>query len=68
MKYQVICTLMYNGLIEVEASNPDEAVMKADSELRENGNSFQSEIKAGEAVFDFGEATADYCLNEEEYE
>ena len=63
MKYPVICTLIYNGYVEVEASNPDEAIMKADDELRENGNLLPSEIKAGEAVFNFGETTADFCLH-----
>jgi len=53
MKYQVVCTKIYNGTIEVEADNKEEALAVAQdrlSELDENDE------------WVFGEATADYVV------
>ena len=48
-KFIVYCTQIYNGTIEVEAENEDEAVRIVQQE------------KLDEVDFDFGEATADFA-------
>ena len=60
-RYVVECTVVYNGSIEVEADNEQEAIEKASNELGgKNLDSFPNEVTAGDATFMFGEATADY--------
>ena len=49
-KYYVYCTKIYNGCVEVEANDRDEAVELAREEI-ENGN----------VSWEFGEETADFA-------
>lgn len=48
MKYQVTCTRIYNGTLEVEAESADEAVSIAQERL-------------DEVDWQYGESTADYA-------
>lgn len=48
MKYEVTCTRIYNGRIEVEAESADAAMDYADEHRNE-------------IVWDFGEETIDYA-------
>ena len=54
-KYGVTCTLIYNGFIEVEAENEDEAFELANEKIANDG--YPGKINDD---FDFGEVTADY--------
>lgn len=60
-KFQVSCTIIYNGCIEVEAENADEAIDKVQEGLHhENGpDDFPGEGSFGGVHFSWGEATAD---------
>lgn len=51
MKYNVICTMIYNGCKEVEADSKEEAMAKVEEMLDNDINSVH---------FEFGEATVDY--------
>ena len=49
MKYGVTCTRIYNGYVEVEAKNEEEAFAIADKLIAD-----------GKVDFHYGETTADY--------
>lgn len=49
MKYNVICTRIYNGSIEVDANSAEEAV------------AIVADEKLDEVKFTYGETTADYA-------
>lgn len=63
MKYVVVCTVMYNGTIEVDANDGLEALDKAAENLNmENLIGFPDYVECGsDMVFAFGEATSDYA-------
>lgn len=62
MNYLVECTVVYNGTMEVEAENEQEAIDKVSNELGgDNLDGFPNEVTVGDAIFMFGEATADYA-------
>lgn len=62
MKYYVECTMIYNGKMEVEANNAEEALRIAQENLSgEIADDFPDSGRFGKAEFDFGEATADYA-------
>ena len=61
-KYLVSCTVIYNGTIEVEANDEQQAIDKVDNMLcGENLDGFPDEVTVCDGNFVFGEATADYA-------
>ena len=62
-KFSVTCTIIYNGKVEVEADNAEDAVKKVQEGLcSSNGkDDFPSEGTFGGVGFSWGEATADYA-------
>ena len=52
MKYNVSCTMIYNGNMCIEANSNEEAVNKAQQMLIDDYNACD---------WEFGEATADYA-------
>lgn len=61
-KFLVDCTVIYNGSIEVEADNEQEALERVDEMLAgENLDGFPDEVTVCDGCFRFGEATADYA-------
>ena len=61
-KFSVDCTVIYNGLIEVEADDEQKALELVDEMLAgENLDGFPDEVSVCDGVFRFGEATADYA-------
>lgn len=61
-KYGITCTMIYNGYMEIEANNEEEALELAQASLcNENGDDFPDDGRFGLADFSFGEATADYA-------
>ena len=67
MNYIVECSVVYNGCIAVEAKNADEAVELVSNKILYGNNlkNFPDEVEVGDAVFSFGEATADYAYQDE---
>ena len=61
-KYQVTCTIIYNGSAIVEAESEDEALRIVEESLNdENLKVFPDYADVGDVTFQFGEATADYA-------
>lgn len=61
-KFLVECTVIYNGSIEVEANDKQEALELVDEMLSgENLDGFPDEVTVCDGRFCFGEATADYA-------
>lgn len=62
-KFNVTCTIIYNGSVEVEAENEEEAIRKVQDGLcSTNGkDDFPSGGTFGGVDFTWGEATADYA-------
>lgn len=59
-KFFVECTVIYNGSMEVEADDEQEALELADEMLSgENLDGFPDEVTVCDGMFRFGEATAD---------
>lgn len=68
-KYEITCTMIYNGYMEIEANSEKEALQLAQESLcHENGDDFPDDGRFGLAQFSFGEATADYAdeINDED--
>lgn len=64
MKYNVTCTLIYNGNVEVEANSREEAIKKAENAINDGSATLQqapSEVNVGTVPFTYGECTADYA-------
>lgn len=61
-KFGISCTLIYNGYVEVEAENEEEAIAKAELNFTPNKTTkIHDELYAGDVSFEFGEITADYA-------
>lgn len=62
-KYGVCCTIVYNGYIEVEAENADDAISMVEDKLNSTlgEDDFPFSGKFGGVEFNWGEATADYA-------
>lgn len=60
-KFQVTCTIIYNGCTEVEAENVKDAIEKVQEGLHHNNgpDEFPNEGSFGGVRFSWGEATAD---------
>lgn len=66
-KYDVDVTMVYNGIMRVEADSEDEALEKAQEMLDAKGlKNAPNEIEVPNGCFHFGEATADYATLTEE--
>lgn len=64
--YKVELSCIYNGVMTVQANNEKDALEKATEMLNsENLNGFPDTVEIPNGHFDFGEATADYCDEEE---
>lgn len=62
MKFNVTCTMIYNGNITVDAKSEEEALeLVSDQLCHEYGDDFPDDGKFGIVNFTFGEATADYA-------
>ena len=67
-KFNVTCTLIYNGNVEIEADTAEEALRKARTNFGCDADSnVPYTVHAGEAWFEFGEMTAD-CAEEDRSE
>ena len=61
-KFNVTCTLIYNGNVEIEANTAEEALSKARTNFGRNvDTNIPCALYAGDAQFEFGEMTADYA-------
>ena len=61
-RFDVTCTMIYNGHVEIEAESKDQALKKASEMLDSRiNNDFPGEGTFGKVDFIFGEATADYA-------
>lgn len=61
-KFNVTCTLIYNGNVEIEANTAEEALSKARTNFGLNTDTnIPCALYAGDAQFEFGEMTADYA-------
>ena len=61
-KFNVTCTLIYNGNVEIEANTAEEALSKARTNFGRNADTnIPCALYAGDAQFEFGEMTADYA-------
>lgn len=61
-KFNVTCTLIYNGNVEIEANTAEEALSKARTNFgRNTDTNIPCALYAGDAQFEFGEMTADYA-------
>lgn len=61
-KFNVICTLIYNGNVEIEADTAEEALIKAEKNFEcDVNNNVPYSVHAGDVCFEFGEMTADYA-------
>lgn len=61
-KYQVGCTVIYNGTAVVEAESWEEALKIVEDGFNPDTlKDFPDDVTAGKATFHFGEATADYA-------
>lgn len=61
-KFGISCTLIYNGYVEVEAENEEEAIAKAELNFTyDKTTKIPDELYAGNVAFGFGEMTADYA-------
>ena len=61
-KFNVTCTLIYNGNVEIEANTAEEALRKARRNFGRNvDTNIPCALYAGDAQFEFGEMTADYA-------
>lgn len=59
--FNVVLTCIYNGSVQVEAENQEEAIEKAQNLLcAENLAGFPDYVEIPNGGFSFGEATADY--------
>lgn len=66
-KYDVVVTMIYNGIMRVEADSEEEALEKAQKMLDSKGlKNAPNEIEIPNGTFHFGEATADYATLDEE--
>lgn len=61
-RFDVTCTMIYNGHVEIEAENAEQAIKQAsemlDSQIHDD---FPDGGTFGKVDFTFGEATADYA-------
>lgn len=61
-KFNVICTLIYNGNVEIEADTAEEALIKAEKNFEcDVENNVPCSVHSGDVCFEFGEMTADYA-------
>ena len=60
-KFNVTCTLIYNGNVEVEANTAEEALRKVRTNFGCNvDTNILCSLYSGDVQFEFGEMTADY--------
>ena len=60
--FNVVCTLIYNGNVEIEADTIEEALNKAEKNFeRDVKNNGPYSVHSGDVCFEFGEMTADYA-------
>lgn len=60
--YEVTCTLVYNGTVQIVAASPAEALGKAQKMFDEDcGDPMPSQGQVGGVPFNWGECTADYA-------
>lgn len=61
-KFNVACTLIYNGNVEIEADTVEEALIKAEKNFEcDVENNVPYSVHSGDVRFEFGEMTADYA-------
>ena len=61
-KFNVTCTLIYNGNVEIEANTAEEALRKARRNFGRNvDTNILCSLYSGDVQFEFGEMTADYA-------
>ena len=61
-KFNVVCTLIYNGNVEIEANTAEEALRKARTNFGRNvDTNILCSLYSGDVQFEFGEMTADYA-------
>lgn len=61
-KFNVTCTLIYNGNVEIEADTVEEALIKAEKNFEcDVENNVPYSVHSGDVRFEFGEMTADYA-------
>lgn len=61
-KFNVTCTLIYNGNVEIEADTAEEALIKAEKNFEYDvENDVPRSLHSGNVHFEFGEMTADYA-------
>lgn len=61
-KFNVTCTLIYNGNVEIEADTAEEALIKAEKNFEYDvENNVPYSVHSGDVRFEFGEMTADYA-------
>ena len=61
-KFNVTCTLIYNGNVEIEADTIEEALTKAEKNFEcDVENDVPYSVHSGDVRFEFGEMTADYA-------
>ena len=61
-KFNVTCTLIYNGNVEIEADTIEEALTKAEKNFECDGeDNVPYSLHSGDVRFEFGEMAADYA-------
>ena len=61
-KFNVACTLIYNGNVEIEADTVEDALIKAEKNFEcDVENNVPYSVHSGDVRFEFGEMTADYA-------
>lgn len=61
-KFNVTCTLIYNGNVEIEADTAEEALIKAEKNFEYDvENDVPRSLHSGNVHFEFGEMIADYA-------